>query len=308
MPRTSTRTAKVVLGYICNESKLFYAYVHNRVQRIHQSSKPEQWHFVRTEENPADHVSRSLPASRLVQMSWFTGPSFLSQPPAEKTQTSETFELIEHEKDSEIRPQVQTCATHLDEPILTSDCFQRFSTFASLVRGVAFLIHMARSYKHPNQNSNCKGWHRCDLPLTPDEMAQARNVILKATQNSAFAKELSALRANRAISKNSPLQKLSPTLEHNLICVGGQLKHSLLPTAEKNPILPKGRHISLLLTRHHHEQVKHQGHHLTEGAIRAAGLWIFGGQDTDQFSTPQMHNLSQATWEAGRTMHGGPAT
>ncbi len=86
--------SKVVLCYIYNESKRFYVYVHNRVQRIRQSSRPEQWHYVRTEENPADHASRYLPASCLAQTSWFTGPSFLRQPPAGKTQMTETFELI----------------------------------------------------------------------------------------------------------------------------------------------------------------------------------------------------------------------
>lgn len=257
--------SKVVLGYISNESKRLYVYVHNRVQRIRQSSRPEQWHYVRTEENPADHASRSLSASGLVQTTWFTGPSFLYQPPAEKTQTSETFQLIEPEKDSEIRPQVQTCATNLEEPELTSDRFQRFSTFRSLVRGVAFLVHMAKSCEHTNQKRNCKGWHRCDLPRTPDEMDQARNVILQATQKAAFSKELSALQVNQVISKNSRLRKLSPVMEDNLICVGGRLKHSQVAAAEKNPIiLPKDTHISLLLTRHHHEQVKR--------------LWILGGK------------------------------
>ncbi len=76
--------SKVVLGYIY-ESKRFYVYVHNRVQRIHQSSRPEQWHYVRTGENPADHASRSLPASCLPQTALrFTSPSFLRKPPAEK--------------------------------------------------------------------------------------------------------------------------------------------------------------------------------------------------------------------------------
>ncbi len=68
-------------------------------------------------------------------------------------------------------------------------------------------------------------------------------------------------------------------MEDNLICVGGRLKYSEIATAEKKPIiLPKDSHVSLLLIRHHHEQVKHQGRHLTEGAIRAAGLWILGGK------------------------------
>nr|XP_021331373.1 uncharacterized protein LOC110439581 [Danio rerio] len=271
--------SKVVLGYIYNESKRFYVYVHNRVQRIRQSSRPEQWHYVRTEENPADHASRSLPASCLAQTSWFTGPSFLRQPPAEKTKSSKMFELIEPENDAEIRPQIQTCATYLEEAGLISTRFQRFSTFTSLVRGLAFLVHVAKSFKHSYQNSKCKGWHRCDLPRTPDEMGQARNVVLKATQKAAFAKELSALLADQPVSKNSRLRKLNPIMEGNFICVGGRLKHSDISTAEKNPIiLPKESHTSLLLIRHHHEQVKHQGHHLTEGAIRAAGLWILGAK------------------------------
>lgn len=66
--------SKLVLGYICSESKRFYTYVHNRVQRICQSSKPVQWHYVRTEENPADHASRSLTPSQLEKTTWFTGP------------------------------------------------------------------------------------------------------------------------------------------------------------------------------------------------------------------------------------------
>ncbi len=165
-------------------------------------------------------------------------------------------------------PQVQTSATNLEEPELTS-----------LVRGVAFLVHMAKSFKLTNQNSKCKGWHRCDLPRTPDKIDQARNVILKATQKAAFAKELSTLQANQSVSKSSCLRKLSPIMDDNFICVGGRLKYSEVATTEKNPIiLPKESHISLLLIRHHHEQVKHQGRHLTKGAIRAAGLWILGGK------------------------------
>lgn len=266
--------SKVVLGYISNETRRFYVYVHNRVQRIHQSSKPEQWHYVRTEENPADHASRFLPASHLAQSSWFTGPSFLLQ---SCTKASEKFELIEPENDSDIRPQAQTCFTHLDEPTLTPNRFERFSTLSSLIRGVAFLIHMVRSHKR--SNGKCRGWHRCLLPRTNDEINQAKEFVLKAAQNVAFVKELSALQADKPVLQSSPLQRLSPCLEKGLICVGGRLKHSGLPPMEKNPIiLPKESHISLLLVRHHHEQVKHQGRHLTEGAVRAAGLWILGGK------------------------------
>ncbi|XP_056110281.1 uncharacterized protein LOC130087825 [Rhinichthys klamathensis goyatoka] len=269
--------SKVVLGYICNESKRFYTYVHNRVQRIRQSSKPEQWHYVRTEENPADHASRSLTASQLTKTTWFTGPSFIRRSPPEAKNENDNFDLVEPDKDCEIRPQVRTCATHLQ--VVSCKRFERFSTFKSLVRAVAFLIHMAKSFNGSNSNHGCKGWHICQFPRTPDEMDQAKRVILQQVQQATFAKELSALNVGKSITKQSPLQKLSPVLDNGIISVGGRLKHSELENSEKKPIiLPKDSHVSILLTRHFHEQVKHQSRHLTEGAIRAGGLWIVGGK------------------------------
>lgn len=58
--------SRVVLGYISNDSKRFYVYVHNRVHRIRQSTSPEQWHYVISEQNPADLATRSVPASQLM--------------------------------------------------------------------------------------------------------------------------------------------------------------------------------------------------------------------------------------------------
>lgn len=147
-----------------------------------------------------------------------------------------------------------------------------YTTFTSLVKGVAFLIHAARAHTPSNQNSKCRRWHRRDLTRTAHEMAQAEDVILKAAQRAAFAKELSA---SKVVNKDSPLKMLSPTLENDVICVGGRRNHSHLKPAEKNPvILPKRSHFSLLLMQHYRRPVKHQSRHQTEGAVRAAGLWI----------------------------------
>lgn len=70
----------------------------------------------------------------------------------------------------------------------------------------------------------------------------------------------------QSVSRKSTLHKLKPVLREDLICVSGRLEHRDLSAAEKNPIiLPKISRISLLLVRQHHEQVKHQGHHLPKG-------------------------------------------
>lgn len=200
--------SKVVLGYIHNATKRFNAYVHTRVQRIHQSSKPEQWRYVHSEENPAHHMLKSIPASRPAQTTWFSRPSFLRSPPTGKAQTSERFDLVEPEHDPEIRPEVKTDKTCLNEEILTRDCFQRFSSFRSLLRGIAFLIYIARSYKQMNKNNECSRWHRCKCLCTPEELDQAMHIVLQASQRSAFAKEHSTLQAQKTIPRDSCLQQL----------------------------------------------------------------------------------------------------
>lgn len=37
--------SKVILGYIYNQTRQFYVYVSNRLQRIRESTKPKQWHL-----------------------------------------------------------------------------------------------------------------------------------------------------------------------------------------------------------------------------------------------------------------------
>ncbi|XP_062603305.1 uncharacterized protein LOC134265079 [Saccostrea cucullata] len=69
--------SRVVLGYLQNTSRRFYIYVSNRVARIHRSSQPDQWNYIRTEINPADSGTRIMLASQLQDSSWLKGPDFL---------------------------------------------------------------------------------------------------------------------------------------------------------------------------------------------------------------------------------------
>ena len=82
---------------------------------------------------------------------------------------------------------------------------------------------------------------------------------------------------------SSPIISLSPYLDqHGIIRVGRRLsKMSENLDIHVNPIIiPKKHFIAVLLTRHFHELVQHQGRHITEGAIRAGGFWLMGGKRT----------------------------
>ncbi|XP_064469613.1 uncharacterized protein LOC135384337 [Ornithodoros turicata] len=104
--------SKVVLGYIFNHSRRFYAYVSNRVSRIRRSTKPEQWHYVPTGQNPGDHATRPVTADALAGTTWLTRPKFLRECTDAQRQST-AFPLFEPDQDKEIRPQVAALATRV---------------------------------------------------------------------------------------------------------------------------------------------------------------------------------------------------
>ncbi|XP_059390225.1 uncharacterized protein LOC132123550 [Carassius carassius] len=153
--------SRIVLGYIYNTSRRFYVYVANRVAQIRHSTKPEQWHHIDSDLNPADLSTRFIPAAILPQTNWFYGPGFLHQPILGDTPENESFELVEPEKDQDIRPHVVTLATQMTEQSLGSHRFERFSEWRSLVRSIAMLGHVAKSFSQDRNTGDCKGWHWC---------------------------------------------------------------------------------------------------------------------------------------------------
>ncbi|XP_075534522.1 uncharacterized protein LOC142568489 [Dermacentor variabilis] len=261
--------SKVVLGYIYNETRRFYVYVANRVQRIRSSTQPEQWKYVHTDENPADHATRAIPAAQLKSTNWLSGPDFLSR--REEEARSSSFILLNPDEDKEIRPEVCTLATEVNKrQRLGAERFHRFSNWKSLTRAVASLIQVAHRAKNASQGE-----------VAPVEaLSKARLVIIRAVQQDAFYEEICCIQRGEQVHKTSSLRRLDPFLDANgLIRVGGRLNRSDLPDDEKHPLLMPGRHhVATLLVRHHHECVQHQGRHFTEGAVRAAGYWIVGGK------------------------------
>ncbi|XP_037528681.1 uncharacterized protein LOC119405929 [Rhipicephalus sanguineus] len=261
--------SKVVLGYIHNETRRFYVYVANRIQRIRGSTRPEQRKYVRTEENPADHATRPIPAAQLERTNWLSGPEFLSKPQGEAP--SSGFTLVNPNQDEEIRPEVRVFATEANQrQKLGAERFNRFSSWSSLIRAVASIIRVARRAKSSSQQEMD----------SIEVLSRAKLIIIHAVQQDVFSEELRCIQRGEPVHKTSSLRKLDPFLDsHGLIRVGGRLNKGDIPDEEKNPLIIPGRHhVAKLLVRYHHDCVQHQGRHITEGAVRAAGFWIVGGK------------------------------
>ena len=72
----------IVLSWLIGNPRRFKIYVSNRVSSIVEHIPPDDWNHVNDVENPADHVSRGLFPSQLLNCRvWWEGPPWLKLPP-----------------------------------------------------------------------------------------------------------------------------------------------------------------------------------------------------------------------------------
>ena len=69
--------SQIVLDLIASNKKQ-NVFVSNRLQEIHKSSLPQQWHHISTYLNPANHGTRGLETNE-VQQKWLDPPHFLCE-------------------------------------------------------------------------------------------------------------------------------------------------------------------------------------------------------------------------------------
>ena len=71
--------SKGVLRYIQKNTKRFKIFVANRILQIHKSCRVEQWRYVPSKLNPADHASYGLGIADVEGQTstWIHGPKVL---------------------------------------------------------------------------------------------------------------------------------------------------------------------------------------------------------------------------------------
>ncbi|KAM3938230.1 uncharacterized protein RB166_011994 [Leptodactylus fuscus] len=270
--------SKIVLGYIYNQTRRFYVYVSNRIERIRRSSKPEQWYYIPSELNPADHATRRMSISSFANSSWLSGPKFLLEQKGSEC-VQEVFSIQDPDGDPEVRSEVSALTTNTKTTSsLGCQRFERFSNWMKLVKSIARLVHIARSYNNSHEDKDCHGWHVCHKPLSAEDISHCESLIICCVQQSVFSTEWKCLYHKQQIPLKSPIAHLNPVMDSfGLLRVGGRLNQAKIVASEQHPcIIPSKHHITDLLIRHFHEKTEHQGRQITEGKLRSAGLWIIG--------------------------------
>lgn len=233
------RDSRIVLAWICSESRRFKPFVSVRVGEIQDNSDPAEWRHIPGELNVADEVSRGISVKNLADR-WQKGPSFLRLPESEWPQDATAAD--QRGVDREQRAVYLVFEGNKGQ--LPLDC-KKFSSWKRLIRVTAytsrFVWNLRAHWRNRLANQACKPK---DGPLSNEELQSAETM---------WVKELQIGLKNR-LSKGE-FKNLSPyTDREGIVRVGGRVEKALVSYDSKHPVLLPGDHwISRLIIQHIHQ-------------------------------------------------------
>ncbi|KAJ8351015.1 hypothetical protein AAFF_G00162240 [Aldrovandia affinis] len=299
-PSTFWTDSTTVLRYIDNDTARFKTFVANRINVIREATKPSQWKYVRTTENPADLPSRGLKAKSLAQSrTWIDGPSFLLNNECDwPEQPMQRKESLQNDPEVKNTATVNTIQVEEDkEPM--NKLIDYYSEWHKLKRAVAWILKLKRTLqqlkderkelsrtiiqaeKDPEKQRSKLEHHmkkykstREKKPLTLDDLVAAESEIIKFSQRQQFNEELQALQKGKQVSRNSQLFRLDPILQDSILRVGGRLNKSAMPETAKRPaIISKHSRVATLILSDIHQRTGHAGRSYVLAQLRRK-YWI----------------------------------
>ncbi|XP_039303445.1 uncharacterized protein LOC113004455 [Solenopsis invicta] len=247
----------VVLHWLSTAPHLLNSFVANRVAEIQRLTDPKKWRHVRSEDNPADAISRGqLPHAFSKSRTWFSGPAWLRE-----GENDWPNELIHMNKTLELKRNVCLLTAHCD-----SEMFERYSSHSKLLRVIAYCLRFLPNNKHTGS-------------LCSSEIDEAETRILRIMQADRFCSEIKELKSGCSVSKGR-IANLNPFLDdRGLIRVGGRLQRADLSFSRKHPTLIPSRHkLTDRIIRETHEVHHHAGIQTTLYTLRQK-YWLVDGRN-----------------------------
>lgn len=231
--------------------------VANRVTEIQELADAVSWRYVRSDDNPADALSRGQTPQALSNNAlWFTGPEWLCT--KESVWPTNVLTAIEL---PELKPSMSFAVVAGEFEII-----KKYSSYAKLIRIVAYCLRFLRH-------------GRCTESLTINELDRAELRILRIVQTAQFAEIIEIIKGDKR-SSTGRIANLSPFLDDDgLIRVGGRLQNSELSFHQKHPILlPRHHQITDNIIREMHDKHHHAGIKATLYNVRQK-FWILDGHN-----------------------------
>ncbi|XP_049885438.1 uncharacterized protein LOC126380224 [Pectinophora gossypiella] len=256
--------SRTVLAWIANDNRDYPKFVAHRLAEIDQCVSRGNWRWVPSQNNPADEATKLVwPGGR---SNWVAGPPFLRCPQEQWPGVgTEGMQPVEEDEGTIAFVNV------VDEPKSPLIDAARHSSWSRALRVVARVICFTRT---------CRG--RRSAGITAEDLREAELRLLVQSQAASFSKELSALRAGRALPADSRLRALDPMIfDDGLLRVRGRLSAAPdLSFDERHPVILDGRdHLTRLLVRSYHVRALHSNHEAVLNQMRER-FWILRGRTT----------------------------
>jgi len=263
----------IVLKWLASYPGRWKTFVANRVSEIQDLISSDDWHHVKSEDNPADLPSRGIPADQLLSSQlWWNGPVWLTQSTFPVSASPVNLESVNQEE--KVKPVLvsQVCVEEKSFSLLT-----KYSSLQKLFRIAAYCLRFAH-------NLRVQSADRLHGPLTCDELQAAKLKVIVQVQKVEFASDLKSLRSVNKVASSSKLVQLMPFIDSKgVLRVGGRLQHSNLPFNSRHQIvLPSNHHFTTLVIRECHQSNLHSGFQLTWSTLQR-DYWILRGRDSVRF-------------------------
>ncbi|XP_039309123.1 uncharacterized protein LOC120358585 [Solenopsis invicta] len=250
----------VTLAWIKGEPSRSKTFVAHRVTEIQKTSTEIQWHHIRSEENPADMLSRGVEPEKLnFKSQWWKGPEWLENEtvyyPLESSWLSEIPEgrvmstTVNVEPGLSILTQLSEGHRPVDELVVDE-----------LVIGQGIRGSIEHHIEAASKTAFCK--------------RNSRSAI-----EAPFAREIVDLQSRRPISRKSRLLALNPFMDDTgLLRVGGRLKNAPVSYSRKFPVVLATRdQLTDLIIRDNHLRSLHAGPEALLSIIKEQ-YWIISGR------------------------------
>lgn len=300
--------SEIVLHWLRKSYNELKTYVASRVSRILQVIKVDDSYHVRTNENPADLLSRGVYTQALIDSDlWWHGPAMLRQryeaPPPwhPKIPDAVTGEIVGSEMK---RP-----AVHFEGVMLTTmvdsdseiDLIERWSSYTKACRITALVLRFCHILHGKLKRSRTPTSHWLSAYDAREWRSEAHTVIRieeteinfrlpsirenrialnywsSMSQRQWYPNELDAVRKGRVVERGSALWTLTPQIgDDGLMRICGRLGNSNLPYEVKHPIiLSRKSTLSRLMSEEAHRLLCHGGVQSCTQFLRHR-FWIVG--------------------------------
>ncbi|XP_065089199.1 uncharacterized protein LOC135710528 [Ochlerotatus camptorhynchus] len=247
--------SQIVLAWIKKNPDQLQVYVRNRVLDINKLTSAYEWKYVRSENNPADLVSRGCYPGVLHRSDmWWNGPLFLQDVNYDIQETP----VIQDEELPEMR-QVQVCNPAVD--VEDDPVFERCGSFSKLQRVLAQVVRFTRLIRMKKEDRKHARY------ISVQDMRKALDYIVRILQRTGLNEEIQCVQRKELPKR---LANLQPFLdEEGFLRVGGRLQNSKLPYDAKHQLLlPRNHRVTEMLIRQYHEERLHEGPSGLLAAIR----------------------------------------